>query len=195
MTARFTLIACGATSATRTAAFPLDEPLEDKAAAQASAMAGWIGEADRVWCGPSAAARQTAAALGLTAEVEPRLGDLDVGRWAGKGPEELMSAEPSALTTWLTDPAATPHGGESLVDLVTRIGAWLEEQAPRTGRGLVICHGACISAAVIHVLRAPADAFWRIDMPPLSLTRLSARDGKWRLSAAGIRFKDSAATD
>jgi broad specificity phosphatase PhoE len=195
MTARFTLIACGATRATRAAAFPLDEPLEEKAAAQAAAMAGEIGDADRVWCSPAASARQTAAALGLTADPDPRLGDLDFGRWAGKGPEELMQAEPEALVTWLQDPAAAPHGGESVVDLVLRIGGWLDDQASHAGRGIVVTHAACICAAVIHCLKVTPEAFWRIDIAPLSFTSLSARDGQWRLRTTGGRFKDSAIDD
>jgi broad specificity phosphatase PhoE len=195
MTVRFTLIACGATRATRSAAFPLDEPLEETAAAQAAAMAGEIGEADSVWCSPALSAWQTAEALGLAAEADPRLADLDVGRWAGKGPEELMQAEPQALATWITDPAAAPHGGESVVDLVRRIGGWLDEQGRHTGRGIVITHAACICAAVIHCLKVTPEAFWRIDIAPLSFTSLSARDGQWRLRAAGSRFKDSAIAD
>ncbi len=195
MTARFTLVACGSTSATRSAAFPLDEPLEEKAAAQAAAMAAEIGDADRIWCSPALSARQTAAALGLTADPDPRLGDLDFGRWAGKGPEELMQAEPGALVAWLTDPAAAPHGGELVVDLVGRIGGWLDEQERHTGRGIVISHAACICAAVIHVLRVTPEAFWRIDIAPLSVTSLTARDGQWRLRSAGCRFKELAIYD
>ncbi len=195
MTARFTLIASGATSATRRSAFPLDEPLEDKAMAQAAAMAGKVRDAERIWCGPDASARQTAAAMGLTAEVDPRLRHLDFGRWAGKGAEELMTADPSAVAAWLSDPAAAPHGGESLLDLIGRVGAWLNEQVSRTSRGIVITDGACICAAVVHVLQAPPKSFWRIDIPPLSFTSLSGREGQWRLRSAGCRFKDSAVGD
>ncbi len=195
MTARFTLIACGATRATRTANFPLDEPLEERAAAQAATMVGEIGAADRVWCSPAASARQTAAALGLTADPDRRLGDLDFGRWAGKGPEELMTAEPQALITWLQDPAAAPHGGELVVDLVRRVGAWLDEQQRHGGRSIVVTHAAWICAAVIHCLKVTPEAFWRIDIAPLSFTSLTARDGDWRLRASGCRFKDAAIDD
>ena len=47
--------------------------------------------------------------------MEPRLADLDCGRWRG---ETLDSIQPEELEVWLTDPGQAPHGGESIVDLL-----------------------------------------------------------------------------
>ena len=44
---------------------------------------------------------------------------------------------------------------------------------------MAITHGGVIKAAVLCALDAPLDAFWRIDVAPLSLTVLHAHDGRW----------------
>ena len=192
---RFTLIASGATQAARKGAFPLDEPLDAKALAEAKAAAGEIGDADRIWCSPALAARQTAEALDLKAEIDRRLGNPDFGRWAGKGAEAVMAAEPAIVAGWLGDSTSAPHGGESLVDLVRRIGGWLDEQGRHAARHIVVCHATCICAAVVHVLAAPPEAFWRIDIPSLSFTSLTEQEGQWRLRASGCRFSNAAIGD
>jgi hypothetical protein len=34
----------------------------------------------------------------------------------------------------------------------------------------------------VHALGAPLDAFWRVDVAPLSITELHAHDGRWTLT-------------
>jgi len=189
---RFTLIASGAARAVGKVAFPLDEPLEERAAAEAAAMTGKIGEVDRIWCSPALAARQTAKALDLEARIDERLADPDFGRWAGRSLEDVMAAEPVALAEWIGGSGAPPHGGESLADLVRRIGGWLDEQGRHAARHIVVCHATCIGAAIVRGLAAPPAAIWRIDVPALSFTTLIEQDGQWRLRASGCRFRNSA---
>lgn len=181
MTTRITLISNGATVATRNATFPRDEPLEEKALALAASLADALPAVDRVYCGPDLAGRQTAAALGLTAESEPQLREINFGRWAGKSLEALQGDDALALGAWVTDPQATPPAGDSVTDLITRIGGWLDQQAERADRLIAIAPANCLRAAVIHCLQAPAMAFRRIDVAPLSFIFLSAHHNKWRL--------------
>ena len=47
MTARLILICHGSTGAVRDAAFPADEPLDDKGAARVAALAGHLPKADQ----------------------------------------------------------------------------------------------------------------------------------------------------
>ena len=47
-------------------------------------------------------------------------------------------------------------------------------------------HAAVIRAAVLIVLDAPASAFWRIDVEPLSLTDLRFDGRRWALRALGL---------
>ncbi|GHJ93227.1 hypothetical protein SNE510_27460 [Streptomyces sp. NE5-10] len=46
-----------------------------------------------------------------------------MGRWCGRTLEEVAGAEAEAVSLWLSDPAAAPHGGESLREFRTLIGA------------------------------------------------------------------------
>ncbi|WP_344097888.1 histidine phosphatase family protein, partial [Streptomyces stramineus] len=130
---------------------------------------------------PSARCRQTARALGLDARPEPGLRDLDAGRWRGLTLEEVAAAEPEAVATWLADPEAAPHGGESVRALADRTGGWLDSLAGGDGRVLAVVEPAVVRALVVHALGLPPHAFWRLDVPPLSLTGLSGRAGRWNL--------------
>ena len=83
MTARLDLMAHGASEATRAARFPDDEALEASAIRALEALRGRVGPYAHVLTAPARAARETARALGLDAEVEPALRDCDYGRWRG----------------------------------------------------------------------------------------------------------------
>lgn len=181
MAVRLDLIAHGATAATRGARFPDDEALEDGAAAPGRRLKSY----DAVLSAPARAAVETARAFGLEAQVEPALRDCDYGRWRGLGLKDVAGQEPDAFANWLADPAAAPHGGELLVALLERTRAWLSACLPRDGAVLAITHAAVVRAAVVCALGAPASAFWRIDVAPLSLARMSGRAGRWNLQALG----------
>lgn len=183
MTLQITWIAHGATAATRRAAFPGDEPLEDKARAKAAGLAGALGRADRVLVAPERRARETADALGLLGRIDDGLRDCDHGRWAGRLLAELEAEVPAALTAWLTEPSANPHGGESIADLIRRVAAWCDSQAQGDGRVLAITHPAVMRAALVHALGTSATAYWRIDVGPLSRLILSRQGASWRLQA------------
>jgi broad specificity phosphatase PhoE len=182
---RLTLICHGATDATQQMRFPLDEPLNLQGAADAAAAASTIGRIDQAWRGPSARCTQTAAALGLTTEAEPDLRDWDVGRWAGHRLAELEEREPEAVGRWLTDPAAAPHDGESLAELVGRVARWLHGLPAETGRAVAVTHPAVVRAAAVTAIRACTESFWRIDVAPLSLTVLSGQGERWTLRSTG----------
>ncbi|GGQ00841.1 hypothetical protein GCM10010266_25210 [Streptomyces griseomycini] len=58
-----------------------------------------------------------------------------MGRRRGLPLGEAMAREPEAVGgAWLTDPRATPHGGESLPDFVRRVGGWLDTRPAPGGR-------------------------------------------------------------
>jgi broad specificity phosphatase PhoE len=176
---RLDLIAHGATAATRAARFPDDEPLE-------AALSDKRTRAyDVVLTAPARAARETAAGLQLKAEVDPGLRDCDYGRWRGLAAKDVAAREADNFAVWLADPAAAPHGGESLVALIARTGAWLKTCLLREGSVLAITHAPLLRAAVVVALGAPASSFWRIDVAPLSLVRLSGREGRWNLISLG----------
>lgn len=186
MPAQLTLVCHAATSATRAAAFPGDEPAETASLRQAAALRARLGRVTRAWTSPAQRARQTAAALGLQAEAAPALRDCDFGRWAGRTLAEVERDEPAALAVWLSDAAQAPHGGEPLAGVAARIAAWMQETA-RDGRVVAVTHPAVIRAAIVHALGAPPASLWRIDVEPLSLTRLHHGSGGWSLRQRGPR--------
>ncbi len=176
------LVRHGTTSAVRRAAFPLDESLDVSARSAAADAAGSIGRLDAAYTSPARAAVETALALGTDADVEPALADCDPGRWGGRTLADLQEVEPDALAAWLTDPDATPPGGESLSSVRIRLDTWLATQAERDpGRVLAVTHAAPIRAAAASVLDLSHEATARLDLAPMSVTEVSVRAGRWRL--------------
>jgi broad specificity phosphatase PhoE len=185
VTARLILIAHASTAALRGAFFPADEPLDGPGKTSAAALAGCLPNADRWLTSPELRTRQTATALGLSADIEPTLRDCDFGSWSGKSFKDVCAREPEAIAAWLRVPEAAPHGGESVLGLMQRVGAWLAGEQARRQRSIVVTHSAVIRAAIVQAIGAPPQSFWRIDIAPLSMTRLSGGDGRWNLSSSG----------
>jgi broad specificity phosphatase PhoE len=181
MTTRLILLCHATTTALRAAAFAADEPLDDRGRVAATALAGHIRNVERCWTSPELRARQTAEALGREALVAPELRDCDYGAWTGSGFDEIWGKDPEAATKWLRDPEAAPHGGESLASLMRRTAAWLDAQREVSGPTLVVTHASIIRAAIVHALEAPPKSFWRLDIAPLSQTRLSGVGERWNL--------------
>jgi broad specificity phosphatase PhoE len=185
MTARLIFICHASTDAVRRSAFAADEPLDAIGQREATVLAGSVPHADRIWSSPELRARQTAQALGLNAVVEPALRDCDYGRWSGQSFEDVSAREPAAVAIWLRDPAAAPHGGESLLAFMQRVATWLGGQLSKRHQSIVITHAAVIRAAIVHAIAATPQSFWRIDIGPLSCTRLSGNEGRWNLVSTG----------
>ncbi|MGB3581760.1 MAG: histidine phosphatase family protein [Roseiarcus sp.] len=185
MTARLDLLAHGASSATRAARFPDDEALEASAASALKALSGKLRSYGCVLTSPSRGARGTVIALGLQAAVETALQDCDYGRWRGLEVADVAAREPEEFAAWIADPAAAPHGGESLAALIERAGVWLGQSLTREGATLAVTHAAVVRAAIVSALGTGSSAFWRIDVAPLSLARLSGHAGRWNLVALG----------
>ncbi|RIJ77171.1 histidine phosphatase family protein [Nakamurella silvestris] len=181
MSQRLFLISAGATGATRAGRFPVsDEPLE-----RPDDMLPFR-TVDHLLSGPELRCRQTAANLdtsGLVDEVDPRLADLGVGSWAGRDLPTLAVADPAGLQDWMTDPAARPHGGESLADLIARTAAFLADQP--IGRIAAVTSAWVLKAALIQVLGGEPARIFDIDVGPLDVLELTGRDNRWRLRRLG----------
>ncbi|MBD0842190.1 MULTISPECIES: histidine phosphatase family protein [unclassified Streptomyces] len=182
MTSRVMLISPAITAALREARFDDGSPLDPSGLRLARAAAGTLPVARRAWVSPTVRCRGTAEALGLTAAVdEPRLAPLDAGRWRGATLADVGTREPAELARWLTDPDAAPHGGESVRAVCDRVGDWLETAAEADGRTVAVIEPELVRAAVVRALEAPETAFWRTDVPPLTLVELSGRSGRWNV--------------
>ncbi|GGN35950.1 broad specificity phosphatase PhoE [Actinoplanes campanulatus] len=168
------LIAAGHTRALRRAVFGGDDPLDDagRNIARTLRIPGngpWISA-------PSRAARETAALLGATPGIDPALADPRYGTWTG---HTLDQIDPADLHTWLTDPAAAPHGGESHTQLLTRATTWLRSQ--HQPALTAVAHPTIIRAVLAAALDLPATAIRRLDVAPLAVTRLTRHPDGWHL--------------
>jgi broad specificity phosphatase PhoE len=186
---RLTLVSHALTAAMAAGRFPGDEPLSDVGRRQAEAAAHrHAGGEVRHLTAPEQRARETSELLGLHAYTDARLADLDCRGWRG---QPLAGIGPAELQLWLTDPAAVPHGGESIVELTERVAGWLKSLSYETKsdnnktdnatRTIAVTHPAVIRAAILVALDAPPKSFWRIDIAPVSHTVLHYRGQTWTL--------------
>ncbi|MEU6815412.1 histidine phosphatase family protein [Streptomyces sp. NPDC046860] len=180
MTSRLLLISPAVGPALREARFyDGSSSIDEAGTARARAAAGGLPEASRVVLSPGARCRATAEALGLRGVTAPELAPLDAGRWRGRTLAEAVATEGEAMARWLADPEYAAPGGESVREVCARVGRWLESLPD--GRTLAVAEPEVVRAAVVHALRLPAGAFWRLDAAPLTATELSGRTGRWNL--------------
>mgnify|MGYP003393673958 FL=1 len=174
---RLSLVSHAMTDAMAAGRFPTDEPLNSVGHRQVDASLE-LGVTEQAYCGPEKRTRQTAELLGLHAEIDTRLADLDCGRWRG---DFLGRVESADLAIWLTDPTRAPHGGESVVDLIERVRGWMDSLTADRARLVAVTHPAVIRAVILIALDAPPKSFWRIDIAPVSRTVMHFRGHAWTL--------------
>jgi broad specificity phosphatase PhoE len=192
VTRRLLLVRHAPTAAARRAAFGADGALTARGQGDAAALAGRLPQATRALASPARCAGETAAELRLDAVPEPALADWDFGAWRGRTLEELRAADPTGVHAWLDDPAAAPHGGERLVDVLERGARWLADVAVE-GTLVAVTHAAIVRACLLAALGAPPRAFWALDVAPLGVTELRHRDGRWRIARVNWQVARAAA--
>ncbi|TXC98294.1 histidine phosphatase family protein [Streptomyces sp. ISID311] len=181
MTTRVMLVSAAAGQAQREVRFDDDGPLSEAGRRRARAAAGALPPVERSVVSPSVRCRHTAEELGLAVRSAPELAGCAMGTWRGRTLAEVADADPAAVSAWLSDPDFAAHGGESLRQLCARIAGWLAGTAREGGRVLAVVEPDVVRAAAVCALRVPEEAFWRLDVPPLTVTELSGRDGRWNL--------------
>jgi broad specificity phosphatase PhoE len=98
-----------------------------------------------------------------------------------------MAREPQAVDAWLADPRTAPHGGESLLTFISRVGGWLDTRPAEEGcRIVAVAEPSVIRAALVYALKAPPATYWNLDVHPLSTTTLTGRAGYWNLRFDGV---------
>ncbi|MET9412513.1 histidine phosphatase family protein [Streptomyces sp. NPDC002935] len=186
MTSRVILISAAISEALREARFDDGSPVDAAGlrSARTAADAGAVPAGGRLWVSPTVRCRQTAEALGLEGGVDAsELAGLDVGRWRGATLAEVSAKEPEAVALWLADPASAPHDGESVRAFCDRVAKRLDEAAGFDGRTVAVVEPEVVRALVLRVLGAPGSAFWRVDVPPLTVMEFSGRAGRWNIRA------------
>lgn len=116
--------------------------------------------------------------------VEPNLTEQALGEWQGLPHAEL----PARLTLpkhafWPLGGYEQPPGGESMADVIARVGPVLERLVRQhAGQDVIaVSHGGTIRAAVAHALRIGPDNALHLAIQNLSLTRLEHHPEGWRV--------------
>jgi broad specificity phosphatase PhoE len=192
---RVTFVAAARSSPLLAERFEDDRPLD---------QAGWdevqrvahdllpLAAAELRYCSPTPRSRATGDALGYTPLVQLALRDCDMGRWRGLTLGEAMAREPEAVDAWLADPRSTPHGGESLMAFISRVGDWLDTRPVEDGGRIVaVAEPSVVRAALVYALKAPPATYWNIDVRPLSTTAVTGHAGRWNLRFDGASVQSS----
>jgi broad specificity phosphatase PhoE len=177
MAQRLLVIAHAPTSATRTLVFGESGELPSGEIRRLSGRtARWVR-------GPEGACEATATHLGGTAEAIRDLRECDFGAWAGRALINIATEDPPGLDAWLRDPYAAPHGGESLVELISRVGGVLDDHHWPDGRSVAVVTALVARALLVHALGAVPELIFRIDIAPLGRALISRSQQTWRLTS------------
>ena len=131
--------------------------------------------------GPEKACQATAVSLGGEAESVAELRECDFGTWTGRTLVDVAFEDSGALGTWLHDAHATPHGGESLAELINRVGRVLDDHPWPEGRSVLVVSSLVARAAAVHALGASPEVIFHIDIAPLGRLLISRSDQIWRM--------------
>jgi len=116
--------------------------------------------------------------------VEPDLIEQSLGEWQGLPHHELPAKlQYPAHAFWPLAGQEKPPGGESMAEVITRVGAAIERLAEtHAGREVVIVsHGGAIRGAIAHALRIGPDNALHMSIQNLSLSRLERTPDGWRV--------------
>ncbi len=158
-------------------------PMYQALAARLPRPASWL-------CTPLSRTRRTAEAIFAAGypeqpmAVEPGLIEQNLGDYQGlrhAALPPLLSAP--AHPFWPLAATETPPNGESMADVLIRVGLALDHLAERhAGEDVVIVsHGGAIRAAVAHAMAIDAGRALHLSIYNLSLTRLERLAEGWRV--------------
>lgn len=117
-------------------------------------------------------------------EIEPDVIEQSLGDWQGLPHADLPPRlELGAHAFWPLRANERPPGGESLIEVIARIGAALDRLAVRhAGEDVVIVsHGGAIRAALAHATGADPDVVLHFSVQNLALSRLERHPEGWRV--------------
>jgi glucosyl-3-phosphoglycerate phosphatase len=148
---------------------PLSALGREQADALAPAIAGLVP--CRAITSDLVRASETAARLGFPdARPEPRLREIDVGRWQGRAITDLLAEDAAAYEGWRAG-THRPEGGELWDEFVERTVSAVLDEAAKGGKTLLfVCHGGVIRALLYHLVGLPPRQV--IPVAPASLTTL-----------------------
>lgn len=133
-------------------------------------------------------ARVTAGTIarehGLPVQLEPRLREVNVGRWSGLNYAEARQRDPEVYARLMADPVNTCRpDGESWADLQRRVTLAFHEIAAAHPNDTVcvVGHGGTIRALLADALQLGFESARRLAMDNTGVTIIAGSGEKWRL--------------
>ena len=139
-----------------------DHPLNENGAAQAEAAASLLADVrfDRVYSSPLIRAVQTARIVAPehTAEIDPRLIEMDYGPYEGMKLNALAPEVITFFSDFINNPA--PDGMEQLSDVVARAGEFLEDRCRTGGNILISTHAIAMKGLLEYLTPDSQGSYW-----------------------------------
>lgn len=114
---------------------------------------------DHILCSPSLRCSQFAEEFSsqhaLTVQIEPRIQEMNFGRWIGKTSQELWESDQAGMQQLWSEPLSfTAPQGESMLAFIHRVQAvWRDITTLYTGqRSLLVTHGGVIRVLLAQSL-------------------------------------------
>ncbi len=169
-----------------------DAPLDATGRAQVAAVAPLIRamNPELVVSSDLQRCRDTAAGLDLPFRTDPRLREIDLGRWSGLTGAEAAERFPAEDRAWRAGEDVRRGGGETYREVAARAGTLLDEiraeGLPTEPDGLIVfvLHGGTGRSLIGHVLELPPELWWHFG--PLANCRWS----QLRLAEGGFRLTE-----
>jgi probable phosphoglycerate mutase len=154
-----------------------DLPLTAEGREQAAALATRdFGAVAAVVSSPLRRAVETAEViatrLGLSVDLVDDLVETDFGVWEGLTFAEAMEADPDVMRRWQGSPDVAPPGGESFVEVGTRVERARAELTTKypDSTVVVVTHVTPIKLLVCSALAAPPVAMFRLYLDTASVS-------------------------
>jgi len=169
-----------------------DAPLSTRGHRQARSLAAVLEPASFDTVGSSDLQRAVdtaASAFGKPPTCrDRRLRELHFGKLEGRSLFDMDTLERWLLLRWVRQPLhASPPDGETLAELLVRVGAYLRELAP-TGRHAIVAHGGSLRAILALTGLIPYRRLAAVPLRNASITVLREQNERWTI----VRYNDVA---
>jgi alpha-ribazole phosphatase/probable phosphoglycerate mutase len=111
----------------------------------------------------------------LPLSIAPGFREISFGDWEGHTADEIMTANPEALSLFWRDPLRhPPPNGEPLLACNRRVtAAWRDLLQLQSDRHvLLVAHGGIIRIVLRQVLEMPLKRLWRLEVPYATFSRV-----------------------
>lgn len=166
----------------------VDDPLSENGWSQMRTNTEALGGWQRVVSSPMRRCADFAAWIaeqrGLPMEIHEDLREVGFGAWEGLGRDEVKFGRSAEYTAFYRDPVNNrPAGAEPLAAFGARSAAAFDGLLD-TYPGqhlLVVAHAGVIRATLGHVLQAPPETWYRVEVEYAAVTRFARTDRGVRL--------------